>query len=95
MSKLSRRTTLAMLGFAPPGAAVGAETFKGDEPLDEVVTGHTRNESLAKGLRHMADQVEAGTVMVETIELRSRIAAEETFKHYLAIDFWYAPDKVS
>lgn len=92
MSKMSRRTTLAMLGLAP-ATAVGAESFSA-KPIDEpwAPSSHYSKETYARVFRSLSEQIEQGRVDVFNIDLAVTLKPDDFVKHILSVEFSYKPD---
>ena len=83
----TRRTALAFLGLAPAGA-LATEDFldtKGKQPPFAGMD--WRNEKAAGVLRRLADGIESRTISVHSLQVNSRISANEMLTQVLSIEF--------
>lgn len=92
-TRMTRRTTLAMLGLAPAGA-VGAETFL--EPLQkphQIQAGSDASDPrIADALRRLADSIERKQTLTSHLRVDCVIEADKVVQHELTVRFVYVAE---
>jgi len=97
MNDFTRRSAIGVLGISPALAASGAaadavgvalDTPSGDRKFAFGVSNHVENgRKIVNALRAMADDIDAGNMVVNGYDVRSYATQEEFLKHVMTIDF--------
>lgn len=87
-----RRTVLTMLGLAPAGVAVGAESFMtpSNKPGPRVPDTACTTESMAKAFENLAASIRSGEVEIVRMNLHAHMDYEDAIRQTLSVEFFYS-----